>query len=364
MSSTSFININHSLLELRFGKPVLIKNNDGTLILIAASEVITDKTISLMKDITGSNPTIIITKERYSLINNIKSKNNYYSISNDKLDSELCHLLSYKVNISKKTAKNLNVFREDNQATESIISLLKYGKIVPSFLMCNFSNESSENIFDKSKENNLFVLNLIDLEMFEQQKKEVSLMVEANVPLKSNKNVKVLGFRPTDGSSDHFAFVFNNGRSVKEPYVRIHSQCITGDLFHSLKCDCGSQLNEAINFLSDKNGIILYMSQEGRDIGFLNKMRAYSYQEKGLNTIDANNAIGFDTDQRDFEYASSILKSLKLFSVRLISNNPDKKRVLEKDGIKVIEVLPLKVPFSQEANDYINIKKKLMGHSL
>ena len=146
--------------------------------------------------------------------------------------------------------------------------------------------------------------------------------------------------------------------------MRIHSQCITGDLFHSLKCDCGSQLDEAINFLSDKNGMILYMSQEGRDIGFLNKMRAYSYQETGLNTIEANHAIGFDSDQRNFEYASSILKSLNILTIRLISNNPDKKKIIEQDGIKVVELLPLKVSFTKEAKDYINIKKDLMGHSL
>jgi len=364
MSYKNFININHALLELRFGKPVIIKDNNGKLNLVAASEVITDKTISLMKEISGSNPTIIITKERYNLINDLKSNNKYFSISNDKLDSELCHLLSYKVKISKKIIKDLNVFRINDQTTDFIISLLKYGKIIPSFLICNFSNELRKGVFDRSKEKELFVLDAIDLEMFQQQKKKVNLMVEAAVPLKSNKDVKVLGFRPTDGSSDHFAFVFNKGRNAKEPYVRIHSQCITGDLFHSLKCDCGGQLNEAINFLSDKNGIILYMSQEGRDIGFLNKMRAYSYQEKGLNTIEANHAIGFDTDQRNFEYASSILRCLKIFSISLISNNPDKKRVLEKEGIKVIKVIPLKVDVNQEAKDYVKIKKEFMGHSL
>ena len=106
------------------------------------------------------------------------------------------------------------------------------------------------------------------------------------------------------------------------------------------------------------------MSQEGRDIGFLNKLRAYSFQENGLNTIEANNAIGFKADHRNFEYASSILKNLKINSIRLLTNNPNKKSIIERNGIEVLEVLPLKVNYSKEAQDYIQVKKSLLGHSL
>ena len=146
--------------------------------------------------------------------------------------------------------------------------------------------------------------------------------------------------------------------------VRVHSQCITGDLLDSLKCDCGSQLQSSIKVMSSKGGIILYMPEEGRNIGFLNKIRAYEYQFHGLDTIDANHALGFHSDQRDYFYASKMLQLLGIKNVNILTNNPDKKLSLEKEGIKVKIATQLKVSVSKEAKNYMKTKKIRSGHNL
>ena len=163
---------------------------------------------------------------------------------------------------------------------------------------------------------------------------------------------------------EHCLVYTGNLTGEKTPLIRIHSECLTGDAFGSLKCDCGSQLKSAIKIMSSKGGIILYMPEEGRNIGFLNKIRTYDYQFHGLDTIDANHALGFDSDQRDYISASTMLKSLGVKTINLLSNNPNKKLNLEKEGIKVNKTIQLKVIVADEAKGYMKTKKIKSGHIL
>ena len=155
-----------------------------------------------------------------------------------------------------------------------------------------------------------------------------------------------------------------NGNRKKDPLVRIHSQCITGDILDSLKCDCGSQLKESIKIMSDDGGILLYMPEEGRNIGLLNKLRAYEFQFHGIDTIDANYALGFDADQRRHENACKLLKLLGVNSLKLITNNPEKILQIQNGGIKVIDTVQIKVKIADEAKKYIETKKIRSGHNL
>ena len=178
------------------------------------------------------------------------------------------------------------------------------------------------------------------------------------------KQTEIVSFKSVDEKKEFFALIFKKGDSLETPLVRVHSQCITGDLLDSLKCDCGSQLKTAIKMMSSNGGIILYMPEEGRNIGFLNKIRAYEYQFHGLDTVDANHALGFDSDQRDYISASIMLKSLGVKTINLLSNNPNKRLSLEKEGIKIKKSIPLKVFVADEAADYMNTKKIKSGHIL
>ena len=147
--------------------------------------------------------------------------------------------------------------------------------------------------------------------------------------------------------------------------LRIHSQCLTGDALYSLKCDCGSQLAKAMEAIaSEGKGMIIYMAQEGRGIGLVNKIRAYELQDKGLNTIEANEALGFAADERDYSYCKNILSSVGVSSVRLMTNNPAKIKGLEDVGISVTDRVSAEVELNPHNEDYLKIKAEYMGHIL
>ncbi|HUA83896.1 MAG TPA: GTP cyclohydrolase II [Bryobacteraceae bacterium] len=149
------------------------------------------------------------------------------------------------------------------------------------------------------------------------------------------------------------------------PLVRIHSQCFTGDVFHSLRCDCGEQLDLAMRAIAEEGcGILIYEQQEGRGIGLMAKLRAYALQDDGLDTIAANHALGFAADCRDFRLPAAILKDLGIRRVRLLSNNPEKARALTTAGILVVEQLPCEASPNPHARRYLQVKKERMGHTL
>ena len=146
--------------------------------------------------------------------------------------------------------------------------------------------------------------------------------------------------------------------------VRIHSECITGDLFGSKRCDCGSQLEKSMIEIAREKGVLIYLRQEGRGIGLINKLKAYNLQDEGFNTVDANHQLGFETDERSYHIASLILKDLGIKTIRLLTNNPEKVNSLSKSGIKIIDRVPIMTEPHQDNEDYLRIKRDLMGHLL
>jgi GTP cyclohydrolase II len=147
------------------------------------------------------------------------------------------------------------------------------------------------------------------------------------------------------------------------PLVRIHSQCLTGDVFGSLRCDCRQQLEMALSMIAQQGaGVLIYEQQEGRGIGLMAKLQAYALQDSGLDTVEANERLGFKADHREFQLPAEILKALGIRQVRLLSNNPDKVAALERAGVKVTERVPCEVALSPHAEDYLKTKKEKMGH--
>jgi GTP cyclohydrolase II len=158
------------------------------------------------------------------------------------------------------------------------------------------------------------------------------------------------------------ALVMGDARSTP-PLVRIHSQCLTGDVFGSLRCDCRQQLEMALAMIAEEGaGVLIYEQQEGRGIGLMAKLQAYELQDAGLDTVEANERLGFKADQREFAMPAGILKALGVFKVRLLSNNPNKVAALERGGIEVVERVPCEVTPSSHAEDYLKTKKEKMGH--
>jgi 3,4-dihydroxy 2-butanone 4-phosphate synthase/GTP cyclohydrolase II len=146
--------------------------------------------------------------------------------------------------------------------------------------------------------------------------------------------------------------------------VRVHSECLTGDLFHSQRCDCGAQLERSLDVISRENGVLIYLRQEGRGIGLINKLKAYNLQDEGYNTIDANHQLGFESDERTYDIAAFILRDLGISRIRLLTNNPEKLSSISGDGIEIVDRIPLTVEPNAANAAYLRVKRDLMGHLL
>ncbi len=174
---------------------------------------------------------------------------------------------------------------------------------------------------------------------------------------------KITGYRSLS-SDEEFVVIYKGEMEANVPtLVRIHSQCLTGDVFGSIKCDCGPQLHMAMEMIeAEGRGAIVYQQQEGRGIGIINKIRAYALQDEGADTVEANEQLGFAVDSRDYQQCAEILFDLGLCKVRVISNNPDKLKALEAAGLKIVERIPIEVAAEKPAAHYMRTKKEKMGH--
>lgn len=189
-------------------------------------------------------------------------------------------------------------------------------------------------------------------------------VVRAELPTRFGP-FEIYGFRNEVDGEEAIALVRGEVPLSGQPLVRIHSQCFTGDTLHSLRCDCGDQLEQALERIGEADqGILIYQMQEGRGIGLLNKLRAYALQDQGVDTVDANIQLGFEADERNYWFCAEILRFLGAKEVRLMSNNPDKIKGLEDAHVRVVERVPLIVPSNPLFTGYLRTKKEKMGHLL
>ena len=198
----------------------------------------------------------------------------------------------------------------------------------------------------------------------ERQQPSVEIVARAKLPLDDMPPTQIVAFRASDDGQEHVALVVGafGGRA---PLVRLHSECLTGDVFGSLKCDCGPQLREALHIIGQAGGgVLLYLRQEGRGIGLANKLRAYALQDRGLDTVDANRRLGFADDERDYGHAAAMLRALGVEEVRLLTNNPAKVTGLEAAGIKIAERVAHQMPANPHNADYLTTKRNRSGHLL
>lgn len=196
------------------------------------------------------------------------------------------------------------------------------------------------------------------------EKKALKKQAEATIPTDWGRFIMKAYASSDENSMPHVVLESINLDKSKPIILRIHSECMTGDLFHSNKCDCGEQLNKSMHTIQKNGGMLIYLRQEGRGIGLINKLKAYQKQEEGFNTIEANVLLGFEADSRDFGLALEILREEGIQRVKLLTNNPEKLDIFKNSGIELVERLELEIPPEPDNHSYLKTKKEDLGHLL
>jgi 3,4-dihydroxy 2-butanone 4-phosphate synthase / GTP cyclohydrolase II len=266
-------------------------------------------------------------------------------------------------------AKEGGVLERTGQ-TEAAVDLARLAGLNPSGVICEVMNDDGTmarvpDLERYCERHGLKMITVADLIAYRRQHdKLIERVVEAQLPTKFG-DFRVVGFRSLVDEKHHVAMVKGDISGEEDVLVRVHSECLTGDVFHSLRCDCGQQLEDALARIErEGRGVLLYLSQEGRGIGLLNKLRAYKLQETGLDTVDANIELGLPADLRDYGIGAQILVDLGLSSIRLLTNNPKKIVGLEGYGLRVTDQIPIEHAPGEHNREYLRAKKERLGHML
>lgn len=251
--------------------------------------------------------------------------------------------------------------------TEGTVDLAKICKLKPAGVICEILNEDGSmmrlnGLIDFAKKHSLKITSVDEIVKYRQKNEEIITPLRQTImPTKFGK-FKMILYDSKFDKKEHLALIVEKNNHIP-PLVRIHSECLTGDVFGSSRCDCGQQLEESMKKIQDYgHGAIIYLRQEGRGIGLSNKLHAYELQDKGFDTVEANLKLGFKADERDYALGAKILKNIKMCDIRLLTNNPAKENGLTHNGIRVIERIPIVISSCETNSFYLKTKKEKMGH--
>jgi 3,4-dihydroxy 2-butanone 4-phosphate synthase / GTP cyclohydrolase II len=266
-------------------------------------------------------------------------------------------------------AKRGGVLRRTGH-TEAAIDFARLAGFKPAGVLVEIMNEDGTmaRLPDLKKVADKFNLRLVSIkDLIEYRiKKETLISREVEVDMPTDYgHFKLVAYQQTSTQETHMALVMGRWEKDEPVLVRVHSSCVTGDIFGSCRCDCGSQLHSAMNMVNQEGkGVVLYMKQEGRGIGLLNKLRAYKLQEEGMDTVEANIQLGFDMDERDYGVGAQILRDLGISKIRLMTNNPKKRVGLMGYGLEIVDNVPIEIAANPHNENYLRTKRDKLGHSI
>ena len=254
--------------------------------------------------------------------------------------------------------------------TEASIDLARLAGLYPAAALIEIMNEDGTmarmpQLMEIAKEHNLKIISIKDLIEYRlKQESTVEQGEEVDMPTEFG-HFRLIPFRQKSNGLEHVALIKGEWKEDEPILVRVHSSCMTGDIFGSQRCDCGSQLHEAMKLIDETGkGVVVYLNQEGRGIGLMNKMRAYKLQEEGMDTVDANLCLGFKADERDYGVGAEILRKVGVHKMRLITNNPVKRIGLESYGLTITEIVGIEIEPNNHNSRYLHTKAERMGHTL
>jgi GTP cyclohydrolase II len=356
--------VHRALAELRRGEPVVLTAAGGPAALILSAEMASGPALARMRA-EGGRPFLALTRQRAAALGGFGAGEGPVAVP-------LAADASAEAVVA--LADPTRLFREAEAGrpfgpveaapaglSAAAIQLMRIARLLPAALLAPLPEGTGPAVAQSLD------LLAVDAEAVAAYgpvgAAPLQRVAEARVPLAGAQDARVIAFRPEDGGEEHLAIVIGAIDAARPVLTRIHSECLTGDLLGSLRCDCGDQLKGAIAAIGAAGGgVLLYLAQEGRGIGLVNKLRAYELQDRGADTVDANRALGFEPDERAFEPAAEMLKALGIASVRLLTNNPAKVAALTRHGIAVAERVPHRFPANDHNGPYLRAKARGLGH--
>lgn len=347
--------------DLRMGVPIVILGTDSDY-LVQAIETLTPERVKAARDLDGESVLAITARRAETLKARAYDGDLARIVVPDGADLNWISALADPAGDLNTPMKGPFKSARDGDASAHRIALqlAKDARLLPSALVSKLENGAA---FARTHS-----LTCLRAELVKPLLGTASIfhdVIHARLPMEVSDVGKLHVFRPDDGGEEHYAIIVGSPDKSKPVLTRLHSACFTGDLMGSLKCDCGPQLRAALSQMGEQGaGVLLYLNQEGRGIGLANKMRAYSLQDQGFDTVEANHRLGFEDDERDFRIGAAILSKLGMTSVRLLTNNPAKIDMMQKTGITVSERVPLKVGENRFNRGYLQTKADKSGHML
>lgn len=356
-SSDSLTSVDRAISDIRRGGRVCVKLG-GQHLMVAAAEAMTLQAFDLLNMSSTFPPKIVITGQRARVLGlSTDADAGLCLVFDSGLDVSLVQFLAdpFSTDNRQNAIKHLSQYNA-TELEQTCLTLVKLARLLPAAIITQLEDIPVDMLS-------------VHAEHIQQYQNDSALSLQivshARVPLEATEHAKLIAFRPADGGIEHIAIVVGEPDVSNAVLLRIHSECFTGDLLGSIRCDCGEQLRGAIAEMARAgSGIILYLAQEGRGIGLINKLRAYQLQDAGLDTIDANLQLGFDEDERIYLPAAQMLKLLGIQSVKLLTNNPIKVAAMIRHGVDVVERLPHQFPTNEHNEQYLNTKAVRAGHLL
>ena len=346
--------------DLRMGVPVVLLSTPSTLVL--AAETLTAQRLSDLLAL-GGDPALTITARRAGTLKARVYDGDLARIAlPDDATPAWVQSIADPAGDLRAPLKGPFACQRggDVAAHRAALDLAKSARLLPAVLVLELPDGAGI-----AAQHQLTAVNLADATPALSARSPLHPVVNARLPMEVSEAGRLQIFRPDDGGEEHYAIEIGRPDRSLPVLTRLHSACFTGDLLGSLKCDCGPQLRAALAQMgAEGHGVLLYLNQEGRGIGLANKMRAYSLQDQGFDTVEANHRLGFEDDERDFRLGADILKSMGFSAVRLLTNNPRKVEMMQASGVAVAERVPLKVGENSHNRAYLATKAQKSGHLL